>query len=323
MPTLRNLILDGRWAAAAHLSPNMQQRCRSQIELLRQVLRSHEVKLVNASPAACSLIDVLRDAGAAGLLEGSRIPCPRPPFHFTWLETIYPDGTVFAGSHAGALVTWRSTAAEAEREKCIQDWLIGEFVGDPQQESIESLRRDRAALAVSALFSAGVVPGEAAYLGQYTYWLDAEACYPLRGFLATPLASEGRTLTAEEEGEFLVLRLWLLQTFMRLNCHNVELVPARSGIPKSNGRSGKHPPSSVWHEIVVKGMSQLRRQAGEPSTPEGEKREVRFHAVRGHLADYTKGKGLFGKWKVRLWVDEHTAGNPDLGTVRSTYRVEE
>ena len=46
------------------------------------------------------------------------------------------------------------------------------------------------------------------------------------------------------------------------------------------------------------------------------------HWVRGHYADYTNGKGLFGRLKVRIWIVEHTAGNPELGTVVSSYRVE-
>jgi hypothetical protein len=58
------------------------------------------------------------------------------------------------------------------------------------------------------------------------------------------------------------------------------------------------------------------------ASPDGEKRELRFHKVRGHYADYTNGKGLFGRLKVCIWIVEHTAGNPELGTVVSSYRVE-
>jgi hypothetical protein len=51
---------------------------------------------------------------------------------------------------------------------------------------------------------------------------------------------------------------------------------------------------------------------------------VRFHSVRGHYADYTKGTGLFGNPDLRqvFWIPEHRAGNEELGTVAASYKVE-
>jgi len=50
---------------------------------------------------------------------------------------------------------------------------------------------------------------------------------------------------------------------------------------------------------------------------------LRFHNIRGHYADYRKGNGLFGNPKLKklFWVPEHTAGDPELGTVVSSYKV--
>jgi hypothetical protein len=93
-----------------------------------------------------------------------------------------------------------------------------------------------------------------------------------------------------------------------------------AGAPKPKKNS--HPPFSVWHEIVVTSLPQLRREQKGEIAPDGEKRELRFHKVRGHYADYRKGKGLFGRLKVRLWIVEHEAGDPELGTVKSSYLVE-
>jgi hypothetical protein len=54
----------------------------------------------------------------------------------------------------------------------------------------------------------------------------------------------------------------------------------------------------VWHEIRITSVPQLRKHLAAPDR-DGEKREMRFHWVRGHYADYTKGAGLFGKSKLR------------------------
>jgi hypothetical protein len=76
----------------------------------------------------------------------------------------------------------------------------------------------------------------------------------------------------------------------------------------------------VWHEIVVTQNTEVRQARAEDPV-EAEKHAVRLHKVRGHFADYRKGSGLFGKLKILIWVDEHEAGDSELGTVVSRYRV--
>jgi hypothetical protein len=106
-----------------------------------------------------------------------------------------------------------------------------------------------------------------------------------------------------------------------MNCANVELVPVPG---QGHSRCHRHdrPPSSVWHEIKVTSVPKQRRQHATVA-PDGEHRDVRFHWVRGHYADYTKGVGLFGNPKLRavFWIPEHRAGNEELGTVIPSYAV--
>lgn len=47
----------------------------------------------------------------------------------------------------------------------------------------------------------------------------------------------------------------------------------------------------------------------------------RFHQVRGHLADYTQGNGLFGKYKMRVWVREHWKGDIRYGKIVKDYEL--
>lgn len=46
-----------------------------------------------------------------------------------------------------------------------------------------------------------------------------------------------------------------------------------------------------------------------------------LHQVRGHLADYTEGKGLFGKYNIRIWVPDHWRGELKYGKVSKDYKV--
>jgi hypothetical protein len=160
--------------------------------------------------------------------------------------------------------------------------------------------------------------GSACYTGICICWLDASGSF-LSSFRQFPLLS-GRDEDAQQ-AQILTLKLregWMLHAFARMNCGNTKLVP----IPGHSRHQHRNEPvrSSLWHEIKVTSAPQQRKQ---PATPDSEQREVRFHWVRGHYADYTKGAGLFGNPKLRaiFWIPEPHVGNEDLGTVVSSYRV--
>lgn len=65
--------------------------------------------------------------------------------------------------------------------------------------------------------------------------------------------------------------------------------------------------------------------AGRERVSDGPPSPVPFHLVRGHLADYRKGPGLFGKWRSVVWVPMHKRGMQRAGCVAKSYeaRIEE
>jgi hypothetical protein len=167
--------------------------------------------------------------------------------------------------------------------------------------------------------------GAAELRGELAYHLDAEGYYQRSAFW--PFVEPGYEDQETDDVPWRQIMVTLytgtvttLHAFARMNCHNVTLVPMAAGAPRLK-KGKRHPPFSVWHEIAVTGLPQLRREQGG-GLPDGEKRELRFHKVRGHYADYTKGKGLFGRLKVRIWIEEHAAGRSELGTVAGSYRIE-
>ncbi len=105
-----------------------------------------------------------------------------------------------------------------------------------------------------------------------------------------------------------------VHAFARLNCKNVEL---RAPIEVTNQKKRLQTVrKSVWHEIVV---SEVNRQSVKSKTDQP--KDIRSHWVRGHFADYRSGSGLFGKIHGVFWMPEHERGNPEIGTVKQSYRV--
>lgn len=48
---------------------------------------------------------------------------------------------------------------------------------------------------------------------------------------------------------------------------------------------------------------------------------IALHQVRGHLADYTQGKGLFGKYNIRIWIPDFWKGDLKYGKVNKDYKL--
>jgi hypothetical protein len=77
-------------------------------------------------------------------------------------------------------------------------------------------------------------------------------------------------------------------------------------------------PCSVWHAIHLPKMPSIPLGA-ETSDTILERRE---HWVRAHRRDYRHGAGMFGRVKALVWVPEFQRGNPELGSVFQSYKVE-
>jgi hypothetical protein len=63
----------------------------------------------------------------------------------------------------------------------------------------------------------------------------------------------------------------------------------------------------------------VMRSASVAAADDESARETRLHIVRGHIADYRSGAGLFGKHKVLVWMPMHFRGNQETGAIAKTY----
>jgi hypothetical protein len=105
-----------------------------------------------------------------------------------------------------------------------------------------------------------------------------------------------------------------------MNCRNVVLRSVSS--PKAARRHQRDlVPASVWHEIRITSVPQIRT-TGHGVFGRDESKMRRFW-VRGHYADYRVGAGLFGNPKLRcvFWIPEHQRGNSELGDVIPEYSL--
>lgn len=46
-----------------------------------------------------------------------------------------------------------------------------------------------------------------------------------------------------------------------------------------------------------------------------------LHICRGHFKDYSKGKGLFGKYKGLYWWDSQVRGTEEAGRIEKDYNI--
>ena len=110
-------------------------------------------------------------------------------------------------------------------------------------------------------------------------------------------------------------------TLSMLNCANIEIVAhkAPDAFQKSRKKSGKRPLVS-YHTVRVD-LDKTPRQIAAPSLPGDGGTTPRLHKKRGHMKDYRRGKGLFGRYRgVWFWGDM-LAGSEEAGVVVSDYEV--
>jgi hypothetical protein len=107
-------------------------------------------------------------------------------------------------------------------------------------------------------------------------------------------------------------------SLLLLMCNNVTTVESQPCY--RNNKRQKDPSRVIYRELHVEvppGGSRshsVSEGAGTMGTA--------FHIRRGHFADYTKGKGLFGKYHGKYWIPSTAVGDKDYGTVLKSYRLE-
>jgi hypothetical protein len=294
----------------ADRSPEALANWQRMMAAVNHMLREPDVILVNAQ----SVWDDLLPPGVYNSRPGweeawdrianyAKIPSPKPVFRKMWLEAIE------SGQRFGALVLRNSVENDIEG-------FLSQVEIDPAAADL--IREDQPATIASAVLF-HEFDGSACYTGEAEYWLDASGRF-LHSCRKYPKPDGFDEKAIEARIAHLKIHQgWILHTFARLNCHNVKLAPQKAGAGKPQKAGRQNRPATVWHEIAVEDIE--TRRTRDPAAPQDEKQELRFHRVRGHYADYTQGAGLFGKYKVRLWVQEHARGNPELGEVVASYKI--
>jgi hypothetical protein len=137
----------------------------------------------------------------------------------------------------------------------------------------------------------------------------------LGGWLLASPNGSGQLETAVWE----VLGVWRLFTAL-LSVKGTEAVD--TPIPRHVRRQWARLPDSSPPWVTYKSLS--IRLAGESESVsrgrvDGPPPGVPLHLVRGYIADYRKGNGLFGKHKQLVWVSSHLRGHARLGAIAKTY----
>jgi hypothetical protein len=84
---------------------------------------------------------------------------------------------------------------------------------------------------------------------------------------------------------------------------------------------------STEERLISPKLQKARARRGKPPLknngvePKTETIKKRLHMVRGSLADYSEGPGLFGKYKGRFWRPAHVRGSKEAGEIKKDYRV--
>lgn len=109
--------------------------------------------------------------------------------------------------------------------------------------------------------------------------------------------------------------------FSLMACRNI--VPIEHRAPRHERRqaerNGQVPPRNYYTlNVRLPGQYKASASSGQRGNEQG---LLRLHQVRGHLADYRQGKGLFGKYNGVFWVPSHVRGNAERGTIHKSYSL--
>lgn len=102
-----------------------------------------------------------------------------------------------------------------------------------------------------------------------------------------------------------------------LHCKNVELIPHE---PRTTKRLARNQPRVRYHTLQIEPMKKILRDEGG-SEKTGLKHAL--HICRGHFKDFTKGNGLFGRYREVYWWDSQVRGSADSGAVLKDYNIKE
>jgi hypothetical protein len=102
-----------------------------------------------------------------------------------------------------------------------------------------------------------------------------------------------------------------------LHCKNVNMI---SHEPKkiSGKRRARNTSKIRFHTLQIEPMKKILRDEGGAEET-GIKHAL--HICRGHFKDFSKGKGLFGKYQGMYWWDSQVRGRGEYGVTIKDYNV--
>lgn len=243
------------------------------------------------------------------------LKCLAPPFPRTFVEWDAPLGITFA-KRMGVL--FMATKPEETQE------VARRFLGDNAQATPKAIDRALSKNPAFVYLTLDFVEFENKDLrnvsglrGPYHIGVIAVGT---EGEVLDSWVSHG-ALHAISERESMQLAMASLvgwSTLAMMNCQNIatDLVEAPEKFQRSRTRHGKLPLVS-YRTIRVDASKNPRGFVAE-SSGEGNQR---LHQRRGHMKDYRKGKGLFGRYKGLWYWGPALAGSGAEGVVVSDYQV--
>lgn len=133
--------------------------------------------------------------------------------------------------------------------------------------------------------------------------------------------SNGTDAISERESMQLALASLVAWTALAMmNCHNIDTVEhvAPEPFQRSRERKGKRP--LVSYRTIQVNVDKTPGNIAAPSLL-GDGTDARLHGKRGHMKDYRKGNGLFGKYKGLWYWGPTLAGSADAGVVVADYQL--
>lgn len=109
---------------------------------------------------------------------------------------------------------------------------------------------------------------------------------------------------------------WLFTALLKVHPLRTEEVAVPRPARRRAQREGRPLPWVTYKQLTfaVPGT----REGGHPTGLHH--RTSRQHIVRGHIADYREGKGLFGRLRQLVWLPAHLRGDSSIGGVAKVYR---
>ncbi len=246
---------------------------------------------------------------------------PWPKVWVEWEDKFMSGGATARGQYlsgrAGARL--EELSADALSEAIAANLRCDRLSGD-----VQSLLR-RYDLWVTAMVVIEARPGAMWSYAPIAWPVDAEGRPVREGadpsqtdpWAYLPMAGNGTRESAAMTFES--LNIWRLFTAL-LSVKNIETadVPISKKQRKRLARLDDHGPPP-WVHYKTLAITLPAEHAGPRSGGDGIQQAIPFHLVRGHLADYSKGPGLFGQWRGVVWKPMHSRGLQRVGAIAKTY----